>query len=324
MSRSRIHALAAVVVVALGAAGCVTADDVADADVETTSDELTRATKAAQLLYLGGATPAACAAGTDDARVRCLLRTRYASDAVARDVALDLFTRTGGIAGLLPPQQYDGGYRGMLTLVPELPVSGYRQHLVWTRDAMKEIDAFFVKLDGLAPAPIAYRYKNIDFRYFRSVGRTTPSAFTQGLSTVSYNVSGTLVSSPTAVRETIFHEIFHENDFAKNLWSNSLIPTVSSIIARCGTNTTCLAPYTPTDMRVRGGTYYAFQPGNDTIAIEYAAELATRFYEEQSARMRGEVRPGRPFKCGPPENAYTWRLIRDAFFGGGDYVPPCQ
>jgi hypothetical protein len=31
-----------------------------------------------------------------------------------------------------------------------------------------------------------------------------------------------------------------------------------------------------------------------------------------------------PFKCGPPENAKAWDLLKDEFFGGVDLVPPCR
>lgn len=320
--RGRLQAGASLVLAAIGAgttSGC--ADD--GASIATSSDELTRASKAAQLLYPAAAAPSACASGTDDARVRCLLRAKYASDPTARDVALDLYARTGGVAGLLPAQTYDGGYRGMLSLVPELPVGTYRQHLVWTRDAMTEIDGFLKTLDTVAPQPIAYRYANLDFRFFRSVGRTTPSAFTRGDSAVAYNVSGSLHTSAAAVRETLFHEIFHENDFAQNEWSLTLAPVVNAIVARCGGSTACLAPYAPTDTTVRGGTYYAFQQGNGPLTIEYSAELATRYYEEQSAILHGTTRPGGRFKCGPVENRTAWTLLKNAFFGGADLVPAC-
>jgi hypothetical protein len=75
---------------------------------------------------------------------------------------------------------------------------------------------------------------------------------------------------------------------------------------------------------VRGGTYYAFQPGND-IVLEYAAELATRVFDEQRALLGlGPRVAGRPFKCGPPENARTWKAMIDRFFGGMDRVPACR
>ena len=139
-------------------------------------------------------------------------------------------------------------------------------------------------------------------------------------------MSGSLNTSSSAVRETIFHELFHINDWNHNDWSiRVLAPIVSGIIARCGTSATskpCLKPYTPTDVSVSGGTYYAFQPGSPT-ALEYAAELATRYHDEQRAMIDG-VPLGKPaFKCGTPENANAWKLMVDEFFGGVDFVPAC-
>jgi hypothetical protein len=71
---------------------------------------------------------------------------------------------------------------------------------------------------------------------------------------------------------------------------------------------------------VRGGTYYAFQPGNGVH--EYAAELAIRYYREHRALLAGK-RPLAPFKCGVPENAESWKLVVDRFFGSIDLTPTC-
>jgi hypothetical protein len=73
---------------------------------------------------------------------------------------------------------------------------------------------------------------------------------------------------------------------------------------------------------VSGGMYYAFQPGIQT-GLEYSAELATRYQGEQQAQIEGRAFGKPPFKCGAPENANTWKLLVDEFFGGVDYVPPC-
>lgn len=309
-------------------AGCAGASDAEDAEeevaVESDTSELVTAIEAQNLLYPGAAPPAACASGTRTKRVECLLAARYASDPYARDVALSLYRETGGIAGVLPAERYDGGYRGIISLVPALPVSGHRQHLVWTRDALREIHDFFDVLGASTNRPLAYRWREVHLQFFRSVGRTTPSAFVRGISwRLSYNVTGSLNASASSVRETVFHELFHINDWAHGDWSlRVLAPIVSGIIVRCRTSKTCLAPYTPTDVTVAGGTYYAFQPGSPT-ALEYAAELATRYHDEQRAILEGRPLRKPAFKCGPRENASAWKLMVDEFFGGVDYVPAC-
>ena len=75
---------------------------------------------------------------------------------------------------------------------------------------------------------------------------------------------------------------------------------------------------------VRGGTYYAFQPNNGDAVHEYAAELAVRYFKEQSrdAATRASSR-ARAFKCGPAENARAWQALVDEFFAGRDLVPAC-
>jgi hypothetical protein len=204
-------------------------------------------------------------------------------------------------------------------------VGAQRKHLQWVSDSLRDFDEFFVAIERAATSPIRYRWRPLDFRYFRSVGRTTPSAFVEnGNFEVFYNVSGSLLKSHVTVRDTLFHEIFHVNETAHGEWATAaLAPIVNGIAARCGTNNTCLAPYAPTDTKYGGGVYYAFNPGNGPLEVEYSAELASRYYEEQRATIAGERLRKPAFKCGPAENAQAWSLMVNEFFGGADVVPPC-
>jgi hypothetical protein len=312
----------AVAAVATLALAC--SDTPASDDAQAAEAPLTSVSEATRLLYVDAPPPAACASGGADERVTCLITSRYAPDPASRDIALGLFRTTGGVAGVLPAEDYDGGYRGTIRLVPELPVGGYRQHLVWATQSLEDIDVFFRAVARRASAPIHYRWREVHLAFFRSVGRTTPSAFTTDRSwAFSYNVAGSLNTSRKGVEDTVFHELFHMNDWARDDWSSRLLaPIVAPLIARCGTNKTCLAPYTPTDVTVGGGMYYAFQPGAPT-ALEYAAELAVRYHEEQQAMVDGRALAKPAFKCGAPENAQAWQLIVDEFFGGADLVPSC-
>ncbi|WP_437970936.1 hypothetical protein WMF04_17355 [Sorangium sp. So ce260] len=254
-------------------------------------------------------------------RVRCLLALRYRGDRQAAASATALFDQTGSLAGLEREHLMDGGYRGTLHLVPALPVSAERRHLEWTAAALGDFDAFFADLAAVAGSPVRYRHRALALRYFRSVRARTPSAYASGW-TVAYNLAGSLHRSADAVRETLFHEIFHLNDSAHGGWSQAaLSPIFDGIVARCGTRIPCLAAYSPNETIVKGGTYYAFQPGNGVG--EYAAELAIRYYREQRAALRGERLGKAPFKCGPPENARAWSLLAGEFFGGADRVAPC-
>lgn len=264
-----------------------------------------------------------CATGTRQQQIDCLLSVRFGADAKAARVARDLYSATGAVAGLLPAQDFDGEYRGKLKLVPHLPVHGDRQHLQWLADALKDIDGFFTALQGRGT--LAYHWTDFDVRFFRSVKRRTPSAVAQGWR-ISYNVSGSLFTTPARVRETLFHEIFHLNDDeAGGRWSQRALDDIyRRIVVTCGVhNLKCLEPYAPDPLlvRVKGGTYYAFMPDNGVT--EYAADLAKRYYVEQRAVLRGES-VARPFKCRTRENAEAWQLLVDKWFGGVDLIPPCR
>ena len=216
----------------------------------------------------------------------------------------------------------DGGYRGKIHLVPQLPVGGYRTHLSWVAAAMQDIDAFFAA--QLADAKPAYRWRDIAFRFVRSVGKRTPSA-TASSWTILYNVEGSLLTSERGVRETLFHELFHLNDEQHGDWTAKTLATdYAAIVKRCGTDVHCLAPVAPNDTMVRGGTYYAFQPNNGESVHEYAAELAVRYFKEQSEIAAKGKLAARAFKCGPVENARAWQALVAEFFAGHDAVPACQ
>jgi len=250
---------------------------------------------------------------------RDAVAARLAADAEAARLALDLFDTAGDVVDTLPAERFDGGYRGVVQLVPALPVGADRKHLAWVAGALHDDDDFFAAIARHAPP--RYRWRRLSLLFYRTVGNTTPNAFAHDW-TIAYNVHGSILTSADAVRETLFHEILHLDDADHGDWSpKNLAATQDAIERRCGTNTACLAPYAPTSTLVRRGTYYAFQPGND--AHEYAAEVALRWYREQRAVARGD-KPVRPsFKCGPAENKRAWDAIAAEFFGGVDLVPGC-
>lgn len=258
-----------------------------------------------------------CEAG--DARPGCVVRAMFRDDAQAQADAVVLFERFGIVSDVEPEQDFDGGYRGIIHFVPALPVGPARKHIAWIRSSFEEFAAFFAEQD--ARAQDAYRWRPTTLRFFRSVRRRTPSAFARDTE-VSYNLEGTLLTTRDGVRDTLFHEVFHLNDQARGDWSErALAPAYEKIRTRCGARTSCLAPYAPHDTKVRGGTFYAFQPGNDVR--EYAAELAVRYFHEESAARRGAaVKPA--FKCGPAENREAWGKLVADIFGGVDHTPPCS
>lgn len=270
----------------------------------------------------------------EEARVRCFYDARYAPDPRAASIAHGLLARHGIVAGVERAHMMDGGYRGTLRITPAVPHGDARKHLAWLEASFADFERFFGDLarapgDAGPPATIPYRYRPITLRFMRSdkcegarcTPARTPSAYAWDW-TIAYHLDGSLNTSEDAVRETMFHEIFHLNDQARDDWSiRALGPIFDRIVAKCGTRAACLAPYAPNDTMVRGGTYYAFQPGNGVR--EYAAELAVRYYKEQRAALRGERQPRPRFKCGNAENKAAWDAFVAELFGGVDRAPPC-
>ncbi len=309
------------------AAAVADAAEVAVADAAAAADagaEPAITAEAAERSLFPGSSSGCPTGDTEDGRIRCMLAKRYASDKTAMATAVDLYRDTGDLVGLEPEQTMNGGFRGMIHIVPEPPIGEHEKHLEWVAGGMRDFDKLFAGLRAARPtASPSYRWRAITFRFFRSVGRTTPSAYADGW-TVAYNVSGSLLKSADGVRETLFHELFHSNDHAHGDWSYKELHAIFDPIAKkCGTNAGCLAPYAPTDTMVRGGTYYAFQPDNGDPVREYAAELGLRWYKEQRAVLAGEKLGRKPFKCGPPENAKSWSMMIAEFYGGIDLTGGC-
>jgi hypothetical protein len=277
-----------------------------------------------------GTSDTACADTRTDAQIVCVLTRRFESDEPTQRAALLLYARHGIAVGVEHAHTMDGGFRGQLEIVPEWPLGRHARHVRWVLAAHDEIERVLVALRARAGAnPVRYRHTNLVYRFMRSVGRTTPSAYASGF-TIGYNVSGSLHRSAAAVHSTLTHEVFHLNDEVRpngpdDRWSvRNLTDLHSRIVARCGTARRCLAPYAPTRTAVRGGTYYSFQPGNGDAVVEYGAEIATRYLEEQGAMIdRGRL-AGSPWKCATPENEQAYRRVAEQFFGGVDLTPSCR
>jgi hypothetical protein len=277
--------------------------------------------RALEILFPGGA-PASCAGSSS--KIRCFIGARYEEHPKEKDLALALFDEIGDVAGTEKEHRMEGGFRGVIHIVPELPVGPHERHLRWVLGAQRDIRSFVKAIEAKAKTPVRYRHGALAWRFLRSVGRTTPSAYAGGWE-VGYNVKGSLHGSADAVRETIFHEVFHLNDQEHQNWSRrALGKMVDELMEKCGTKVACLKPYAPGKTMVRGGTYYAFQPDNGDASHEYGAELATRYFLEHRAVLDGKAYPDGRFKCGPEENKRAWKALAEEFFGGVDLVPPCD
>jgi hypothetical protein len=262
--------------------------------------------------------------GADDCGdVECLIGHAYRADPKAAQLALALWTTSGDLAGVGADELLDGGYRGKIRLVSQLPIKRYRRHLAWVSEATRSIDAFFTEAFAGLPPP-RYRWRGLTFRFVRSLQKRTPSAYATSWA-ITYNVEGSLLTSAAGVRETVFHELFHSNDEDHGDWSAvHLRADYDAIVATCRRRpSSCLAPYAPNATMVRSGTYYAFQQNNGDAVHEYAAELAVRYDKEQREMLATGKLKQAAFKCGPAENARAWKALVDEFFGSQDLVPAC-
>jgi hypothetical protein len=278
---------------------------------------------------LGIVSPDSCGSMLGEAKIRCAIDARWAGDAKAQSLANELWAKWRIIPGVEVAHTMNGGYRGSIRIAPAVPINEQRKHVEWIVAAMRDMDRFFDDLareGGKRTTKKRYRWRPIELRFMKSLdGKRTPSAYAHDW-TVAWNLEGSLHTSIDAVRETLVHEIFHLNDRAHakggvDWWSpNAIGKEFDFAVHKCGTAIPCLGPFTPNETIVRGGTYYSFQPGNGVV--EYAAELALRYYREQRAAMR-KLPKVKPFKCGPKENARAWDAMRDEFFDGIDLVPSC-
>ncbi|MBU1218382.1 hypothetical protein KKF34_15930 [Myxococcota bacterium] len=282
--------------------------------------------------------------GNNKEKIICLLKNLYKKDKKALELAISFFNRSGNIAGRHGHETMEGGWRGIVKIVPALPVGNHRRHLRDVTASFEEYDDFLKWLSKSAKKPVKFRISHIAFKFFKTPGKRTPSASAWKW-TINYNLFGSLLLNIEGIRETLYHELFHLNDAQHKNWSEKqLMKTYNSILEKCKKYMVkghrqgekyqkCLRPYSPYKTTVlKDNVFYAFH--RDSDVGEYGAELAVRFYVEHRAIMKklsigeqkkilGSSAPGH-FKCGPKENALAWNLLRDEFFGGVDHTPPCK
>ncbi len=247
--------------------------------------------------------------------MRHVYDTRF-SNARVRTAAWHLFEAYRIEVIAAPVHSIDGGYRGTIHFAPSAFDDNDATHVQWVARAFDDMAPVFEAI-GKDHTP-RYVWKPRIIRFCHSTGgKRTPAAYAGG-DTITYNTQGTLHVSAEAVRETLVHEVFHLND---NGWSpGALGASYDAVKKKCGTAIACLAKYSPGDTIVRGGTYYAFQPGNDVG--EYAAELMVRFFREHRA-LTQKAPPRSPWKCAAPENAAVWTALSHTHFDDADLLASC-
>jgi hypothetical protein len=256
-----------------------------------------------------------------DARARCLIDLRYEDDADSRKLARAFFDETGNLPGLLREEEADGVRGTKVKLLPARPIGANRLHLVWVASAFRDYRSTLAALSDRAPGhQLRFRDRPVEIRFFYSEGARSPSAFAAGKA-LGYNLRGAVNVTEDAVRDTLFHELFHLNDGWDDTWSVRVLePTYRAIVARCAGKRACLAPHAPTETTLEGA-YYSFSPGSSVR--EWAAEIALRYYREQRVALRSEGPRAPAFKCLATVNHDAWTLLVDEFFAGVDLTPPC-
>lgn len=251
----------------------------------------------------------------------CALSLRYGGDRPTLALARRLLETHGAVAGIETRRTLDVG-QGQLPIAPAPPTGPYRRHLESVVASLADVEETFAALAPRAPGPMMFRTRPHALRFYRTESRSFPSAWAQD-GVVGYNVEGPLHVEGGDIGAVLFHELFHLNDQGHDRWSERALEEIyAGIVSSCENDEECLEPYAPDDVRVDGGTYYAFDERTNDVR-EYAADLALRWLREHRAILRGEKLEAAPFRCKTPENAAAWKLVVDEFFGGVDLTPAC-
>ena len=187
------------------------------------------------------------------ADIECLIENAYAKRSPRRRRSRSRCTaNSGSVAGVGPDEIMDGGYRGKIHLVPQLPTGEYRKHLEWVaRRARRSIDEFFAKLYdkqpapelSLARAPAAVRALGRQAHAERVRDRLARRVQRRGLAAHDRDgvreTSSTSCSTPTTARTATGRRKTLQKDY-------------DAIVAKCPARTIkCLAPYAPNDTEGR-------------------------------------------------------------------------
>jgi hypothetical protein len=179
----------------------------------------------------------------------CLFALRFAGDTDAAERAERIYQDFGVVLTAERRHVMDGGYRGMVQIIPKLPTgAAQKKHL-----RMRAFTLAGTSDAGTASPRLPYRFFPTEVRFFETKPKKTPSAYAID-TRIAYNLIGTLMQTEDSVVETMIHEVFHLNDQAHKDWSITALSGIQTqLIQKCGTRMDCLAPYAP-------GTTTRFSP----------------------------------------------------------------
>ena len=106
-----------------------------------------------QALLFGDAEAPDCR--TDPDPIACMIDARFAKDAKAQTIARERYKTSGDLAALGVDEFMDGGFRGKIHLVPELPIGAYRKHLEWIAATAATFETFYVPSNAGRPRTLA-------------------------------------------------------------------------------------------------------------------------------------------------------------------------
>ena len=87
-----------------------------------------------------------CPQADTAARIQCMLRTRYRRDRRAYRMVRKIYVQSGWVVGLEPAWWMNGGWRGRVRIVPQLPIRRYRYHLRYLQKTVRDYRFFFKNL----------------------------------------------------------------------------------------------------------------------------------------------------------------------------------
>jgi len=125
-----------------------------------------------------------------------------------------------------------------------------------------------------------------------------------------YNVEGSLLRARRVSADERVHDCFNTRDHKD--WSQHALSTdFKAIVKKCGTKS-CVSHRThrTTPKSRPTGTYYGV-PTETTANVvhEYAAELAVRYFKEQTEMLANGKLAAKAFKCDRPRTAEVAGLV---------------
>ena len=214
----------------------------------------------------------------------------------------------------------DGGYRGKIHLVPQLPIGSYRNHIVWVSAAMTAFDEFFTALfKDHASTELSLARPRVPVRALDQEAHA--ERVRDELDDRIQRRRLAADERDRRARDDVSRAVSPQRRRARRLvGEDSRRPTTTRSSRSAGQSAGAGAVRAERHEGPRDRHLLRVPAEQRRAVHEYAAELAVRYFKEQTEMLAaGKLKPA--FKCGPPENARAWQALVDEFFAGRDLVP---